>query len=347
MGFVPYLSKNWFETSYHTAILKTDINDSVFFELYTMIPKELTETSVASVAGFLLVATLWGGSFVAIEAGLAYWPPLLFAGVRYGLAGALVLAYAALFTPSWLPRTGRDVAAIGIAGTFVIALYHGLLYVGQLHVSGAIAAILVSLSPVLTAAFAAAILPGERIGPLEVGGFLLGIVGVAVIADPDPGALASSKGIGIALILFGAIAFALGAVLLRPVRGTLPVAALQGWAMVGGAGLLIGGGAIRGESFAAVAWTPTAIWTLVYLTIGSGVIAFLIYFALLDRIGPTQLHLVGYVEPLTATAASWILLGTLVDSSAIVGFVAILAGFVVLERTELAAIADRVASPTP
>ena len=39
------------------------------------------------------------------------------------------------------------------SGTFVIAAYHGLLYVGELHVSGAVAAVVVSLSPVLTAVF--------------------------------------------------------------------------------------------------------------------------------------------------------------------------------------------------
>lgn len=300
------------------------------------------ETPAASVLGFLLVAVLWGGSFVAIEAGLQFWPPLLFASVRYGFAGIVVLAYAALFTPSWLPRTKRDVAAIAIAGAFVIALYHGLLYVGELHVSGAVAAIVVSLSPVLTAVFAATILPNEGIGSVEVGGFLLGIVGVIVVADPDTGTLASTEAIGIGLILLAAVTFALGAVLLRQVRGDLPVAALQGWAMVGGAALLFAGGVLRGESLATVAWTSTAIWTLAYLTIGSGVVAFLIYFALLDRIGPTQLHLLGYVEPLTATVAGWVVLGTLVESSALVGFVAILGGFVVLERAELVALAERV-----
>jgi len=43
---------------------------------------------------FVALATAWGLSFVAIEAGLASVPPLYFAGVRYALAGVLVLAYA-------------------------------------------------------------------------------------------------------------------------------------------------------------------------------------------------------------------------------------------------------------
>lgn len=303
----------------------------------------LRDSSTVNALGFLLLAVLWGGSFVAIEAGLHYWPPLLFAAVRYALAGAVVLAFAARTSSGWLPRTGSDAAAVAVAGTLVIAVYHGLLYVGEAYVSGAVAAVVVSLSPVLTAGFAALLLPDERVGPVEVGGFLLGLIGVIVVADPDPSALLSADGIGVALVFAGAVAFALGAVLLRPVRGGLPVAALQGWAMLGGAGLLFVGGAARGESLAAVTWNATAVWTLAYLTVGSGVIAFLLYFALLDRIGATRLHLVGYAEPLTAAAASWLLLGTVVESSVLVGFLAILAGFVAVEREELSALVDRVA----
>lgn len=300
-----------------------------------MIGRNFAETSSGTVAAFLVLATLWGTSFVAIEAGLAYWPPLLFAGVRYVIAGAIVLAYAAVVARYWVPRTRHDFAAVAVAGTLVIALYHGLLYVGELHVPGAVAAVIVSLSPVLTAAFASVLLPGERIGAVEVGGFLLGIVGVVVIADPGGGALGSTEWLGTVLVFLGAITFALGAVLLRPLEAELSIAALQGWAMLLGAGLLLGGAAWTGESVAAISWTSTAVASLAYLTVGSGVVAFLIYFVLLDRIGPTQLHLVGYVEPLTAAGASWLLLGHLVGSDAVVGFLAILAGFLVLEREEL------------
>jgi len=52
----------------------------------------------------------------------------------------------------------------------VIAAYHGLLYVGELHITGAVAAVVVSLSPVLTATFAALLLPNERLGPFGSAG---------------------------------------------------------------------------------------------------------------------------------------------------------------------------------
>ncbi|OYR56369.1 DMT family transporter [Halorubrum halodurans] len=313
-----------------------------------MYSESLRSSPTAAVGAFLLLAALWGSSFVAIEAGLAYFPPLLFAGARYALAGVAVLAYATVVSDRWVPRGREEWLGVGIAGGFVIAAYHGLLYVGELHVSGAIAAVIVSLSPVLTAAFAALLLPNERLGPFEAAGFALGVVGVAVIADPGGVGVGAGGGngilgvlspelLGVALVFLAAVSFSAGAVLLRPLRTDLPIAALQGWAMMVGAGLLFGGAAVTGESPAAVVWNTTSIVSLAYLTVLSGIVGFLLYFALLDAVGPTQLHLVSYVEPVVAAVGSWIVLGHLIGGEAVLGFVAILVGFAALERREIAA----------
>ena len=299
--------------------------------------EKLLSTPESIVAAFALLATLWGTSFVAIEAGLHYFPPLLFAGVRYAIAGTVVLGVAAVTSGRTIPSGRDEWLGVAVAATFVIAAYHGLLYVGELYISGAVTAVVVSLAPVLTAAFAAVLLPSERLGPVEVGGFALGILGVVVIADPTATGLGGPTLIGVGLAFAGAVAFSLGAVLLRPLRTDLPIAALQGWAMVLGAGLLFVGAAVLGESPAAIEWNRTAVVSLAYLTLLSGVVAFLIYFALLDEVGPAQLHLVGYAEPVVAAAGSWVLFGSLIGTEAVVGFVAILAGFLALERREIAA----------
>ena len=287
---------------------------------------------------FVLLATLWGGSFVAIEIGLHYFPPLLFAGLRYAVAGAIILGYAAVATDRWRPRAREEYLAVAVAGALVIAGYHALLYLGELHVSGAVAAVVVSLSPVLTAGFAALVLD-ERLTLGKGIGFALGVAGVVVVAGFDPTDAATASALGVGLVFLGGTCFALGAVLSRPLQADLPAAPLEGWAMVGGAGLLSAGGALRGESLSAIHLTPTAVWSFLYLTLASGVVAFLLYFRLLDRIGPTRLNLVGYLEPVVATLLSWVLLGELIGPATVGGFLAIFAGFAVLHRRELGQLA--------
>lgn len=283
---------------------------------------------------FVVLATLWGGSFVAIEVGLHFFPPLLFAGLRYSVAGAILLGYAVTTTDRWRPTERDDWLSVGVIGLFVIAGHHAFVYVGEQYVAGAIASVIVSLSPVLTAAFAAVLLD-ERFTPVKVAGFALGLLGVAVVADFDPANALTTSVVGIGLVFVATALFALGSVLVRPFRTDLPLSAMQGWAMVGGSGILFAVGSVRGESLAAVAWTPTAVVSLAYLTILSGVVAFGIYFTLLDRVGPTQLNLIGYLEPVAATLIAWALLGDLIGLDAVAGFVVIFAGFALVKRRAL------------
>ncbi|MFC7153911.1 DMT family transporter [Halomarina halobia] len=284
---------------------------------------------------FVILAAFWGTSFVAIEVGLEHFPPLLFAALRYSVAGAIILGYATLTTDRWRPVTRDDWAAVGVVGAFIIAGYHGLLYLGELYVPGAVAAVVVSLSPVLTAVFASALLADERLGAVEVAGLAFGLLGVVVVAAPDPAALAGSSLLGVALVFLGGACFALGAVLTRPIESALPISSMQGWGMLVGSGLLFAAGGVRGESMAAIDWSGPALPALAYLTLVSGVVAFLLYFDLLDRIGPTEINLVGYVEPVVAAAMSWLLLGHLIDSTAFVGFGVIFLGFALVKRDAL------------
>lgn len=284
---------------------------------------------------FILVATFWGTSFVSISEGLHHFPPILFAAIRYDAAGLLVLGYAFATTDHWWPTERQDWLAVGIVGAFVIAGHHAFLYLGEQHVPGALAAVIVSLVPVLTAMFASTLFTDQQVTPVGAVGFVFGVTGVAVVANPDPANLLSTNALAIGLVFLSAVSFALGSVLTQPVGSTLPAPTLQGWAMVFGAGLLHVVSAMRGESAAAIDWTPTAVTSLVYLVVFSGVIAFLLYFQLLDRLGPTELNLVGYLEPVVATLVSWMVLGELVDGTTVAGFAAIFVGFALLKRRAL------------
>ncbi|ELY62192.1 DMT family transporter [Natronolimnohabitans innermongolicus] len=287
---------------------------------------------------FSMLALCWGSSFVAIEIGLEYVPPLLFAGFRYAIAGLIVFGYAALVTDRLWPRTVSEWLAVSLAGVFVIALYHGLLYLGELYVSGALAATVASTAPILTAAFAGVLLPDERLAPAGIVGFVLGLLGVVAIVQPSPSALGGDVTLGAALVFASAAAFALGTVLVRPIESTLPLESLQAWAMVIGAGVLLAWAGLRGESVAAIEWTGAALLTFGYLTLISGVFAFLLYFELLERSGATQVVLVGYAEPVVAMGVSWLLLGQVVDSVTVLGLAVILVGFVLIKREALRAL---------
>lgn len=284
---------------------------------------------------FGLLSLLWGGSFVAIDVGVRDVPPVLFAAMRYDVAGILVLGYAAVSTDRWRPRSRPEWTLVGILGAFMFGGYNALAYIGIELVSGAVAAIVISLGPVLTAGFATAFgieEPPTRVGAL---GFLAAISGVVLIADPNPNALLDANTVGIGIVLLGSVSFAFGTVASRPIDVDLPLSTVQAWAMLVGAVLLHLASPLRGESLAAVTVTPQAIGALVYLGVISGAFAYALYFDLLDRLGPTEINLVGYAEPVVATGVAWLVLGQTIAVSTLGGFAAIFTGFALIKRNVL------------
>jgi len=79
---------------------------------------------------FLVLSAVWGTAFVAIKTGLAHFPPVLFAALRYDVAGVLVLGCAAVVTDSPRPHGRRQWAAVGVGAVLLIAGYHVFLFVG-------------------------------------------------------------------------------------------------------------------------------------------------------------------------------------------------------------------------
>jgi len=295
---------------------------------------------------FVGLAAVWGTAYLAIQVGLRSIPPIAFAALRYDLAGLVLLAATAglaLRTGSrWRPRSREEWAFVATGGLLVVGVHFALLFAGQQYVSGGVGSVVMSLSPVLTPAFALALLPDERPDRRQVVGVALGLVGVAVVARPDPSGGQTALGVG--LLFLSAASFALGSVLTRRYDSDLSLVAAQAWTMLLGAAFLdLLVVALPGESFGAVAPTPTALAALAYLSIVASVGGFVAYFRLLDRFGPNEASLVNYAVPMFAALSEWLALGRGISPATVVGFAIVLAGFCAVKWRTL----RRATTPTP
>jgi drug/metabolite transporter (DMT)-like permease len=294
-------------------------------------------TRYRNVSLFLLLAAVWGSAFVAIKTGVEDIPPVLFAALRYDIAGVIMLAYAAYAVDRWFPRGRAEWLEVGIGGVFMIAAYHALLFVGEAGpVSGAAAAVLVALSPVLTTGFSRLFLPDEPVTPSTWFGMLTAFIGVAVLVQPDPNDLFSTAVVSKLLVFGAAAAFALGSVLSRRIESEMTIETMEAWSMLLGAALMhLLSIAMPSESFGAIEWTTQAVLSLGYLALFASALGFLIYFDLLDRLGPVEINMVSYVAPAFAALVGWLLLGDGIDANTVAGFLIIFIGFAVVKRREL------------
>lgn len=282
---------------------------------------------------FITLASLWGGTYPAVKAGLEAFPPILLAALRLDIAAVLLLIYAAISFDYWWPRNSHDWLAVFAGGILTLAGYSVLLNIGQQTVSSSIAAILAGLIPLLTIGFAKLFLPDEDFGVLESIGITLGFVGLAVIVQPNPAQLLRADTVGQAVLVLAAASFALGAVLTQWVNASMPFAPRTAWALLVGA--LVTHFASYASASESVQFTPLSLqsfFAVVYLGIFVSAVGYLIYFDLLSRLGSVELNLVTYGAAMFGTLFSWILFDERVTAVTLVGFFIIMFGFVLLKR---------------
>jgi drug/metabolite transporter (DMT)-like permease len=296
-----------------------------------------------NVALFLLLAVLFGISFVAIKAGLAVLPPVFFAALRFDVAAPILLVVTARYYAEWRPRSRADAEGVVVGAVTIVAANSALLFLGQRTITPAAASVMYSLAPVLSPVVAFLILD-QRLDVRGAIGILLGLIGVVIIVQPSPQTLTSGSTIGQLYVFGSAVAVALGSVLMQRVDATIESIPLTAWSMALGAVLLHVWSLAAGESVAGTEATIPLVLAVFVLGVPSTAGAYPIYFTLIKRIGPVRTNLVAYVVPVVAATIGWALLDEPVTLATAAGFCVIVAGVALLERRIVATEVGRIAA---
>lgn len=284
---------------------------------------------------FVLIQILFGSTFPAVKAGLAFLPPLLFAAVRFVIAGCLLIGYMLVTGQEWRPRVREDWTAVLTSGILFFGV-SGLLYIGQQFTTSGVAGIIYSTIPIMTVVVAWVILPNERLSVRGMAGVLVSFVGVAIVVLPNPSNFGTTL-IGEGLVLLAAISATLGTVFLRKIAAPMSNVTLTGWSMLIGGVIQYGFSILQGESLATAAFTPTAFALLCYLVVLPSAVGYVIYFDLIARFGPVEINLSSYLVPVVAVILGWVFLNEQVTSLTLAGFLVIVTGFILIKYRELTA----------
>jgi len=139
--------------------------------------------SPSNIAKLLLLAAIWGTSFMLMRIAAPVFGPMLTTFGRASLATLALMAYAhSRGVPLQWRRNWQPYLVIGIANT---ALPFSLFAWSALHIPSSYMATMNSLAPVFTALFGFLLL-GERLTAVRLGAFVLGLVGVAVLVGVGP-----------------------------------------------------------------------------------------------------------------------------------------------------------------
>jgi drug/metabolite transporter (DMT)-like permease len=293
-------------------------------------------SALRDVVAFLLVAVLWGLSFPAVEMGLSSFPPLLLMALRFDIASLILLSYVILTPDTWWPTTRADVLAVCGGGVLWIAIGNGVWFVGQALTSSVLSGVMSSLIPIVTTAFSWILLPNDRLTLTSLVGVLISFAGAILLVWPAGPITLSAGLLGKGLLIFGVISAALGSVVIRGASPSLSTIPLVTWSvLVGALGIHLVSYIAGGEWSGNV--TALGVLSVVYLSVVATVIAYILYFRLLEKYSAIEITLVTYLVPLVAAGTGVILFDELITTRIIGGFVIILLGFGLMKRAPLQA----------
>jgi probable blue pigment (indigoidine) exporter len=282
------------------------------------------------------LGVLWGSAYIFIREGIVFGAsPILYASVRY-LFSALGFAAIAFVRREAFPGRRSLLISAFVGGLLMIGFYGGLLYWGEQYTTGGFASVLSSTAPILTVVVAYSVLPNERLGPLAIGGIILGFVGTIVLVAPTLIEGVGGTALGPLFIIGAFLSTAIGSVVLRRIGG-----GRQGlWQL--GAQFAVGGILLAGLAAAlpypeALPETFPVLGGLAALVVFSSLMGYFVYYLLHHRIGPIRANSVAYLLPLVGIAIGSGLFGEPITVWEVAGFAIVVGGVTLVLRGALGA----------
>jgi drug/metabolite transporter (DMT)-like permease len=277
--------------------------------------------TAADAARLVLLAAIWGASFLFVRIAAPVIGPVATADLRMLIAGAALLAYYAVtgFDAQWRLRW-RQYLAIGVLNSAVPFLLYAY---AALELSVGLLAVLNATSP-MWAALLGIVALREALTKRRLAGLIVGMAGVAIVCGPE----ASTRWLSIAAGLGAALCYALTGIALKrwghgaPARGMAVGTQLTG-------GLLL---------LPLLAISPPGNITLgvagamLALGVVCGALAYVLYFRLVADIGATGALTVTYLIPLFGILWGALALGEALTAARVLGAIVVTLGTVLVLR---------------
>ncbi|MCA9979096.1 MAG: DMT family transporter [Anaerolineales bacterium] len=273
----------------------------------------------------LLLAAIWGPSFLFIKVAVQDIPPVTLVMARVALA-SLTLYLIVRAQGRRLPQLGRVWRHFAFMGFFAHALPFVLFSWGELHVDSAMASILNGTTPLFTVILAHFLVADDRMTPLKLAGTLLGFVGLMALVAPSLLGGVQVETLGLLGMAVAAVCYAITIIYSRQhLRGLPPLVAPTAQLMMAAIFLLpISLIVDKPYSLAMPGWPALA--GLLGLSLLGTAVAFAVYYHILEKSSATELSMVTYLIPVFGIALGVIVLGEQLTWNIYLGFAFILLG---------------------
>ena len=273
----------------------------------------------------LAFAAMWSSAFTSARIIVADAPPLMALALRFAISGALAVLIARFMGQSWHLTRNQWKATI-VFGICQNALYLGLNFVAMQRIEASLAAIIASSMPLLVGV-AGWVFAGKRISPLGIIGLIAGFCGVVIIMSARLGAGADLVGVG--LCLLGVISLTVATLSLSNASSGGNFMMIVGLQMLIGSAVLLPAGLLL--ETAAVTLSLKLVLAFIYTTLVPGLMATLVWFWLVNRIGAVKAATFHFLNPFLGVATAALILSEQLGAMDILGVVIITFGILAVQ----------------
>ncbi|AHJ99477.1 EamA family transporter [Hymenobacter swuensis] len=273
-------------------------------------------TRAALLLAFAAVYIIWGSTYLGIRFAIDSIPPLLMAGSRYTLAGALLYGFMRWRGEPTPTRKGWLTAAV--IGVCLLGFGNGGVTLGEQYIPTGLTALLVATVPMFLALLGWWSGVAARPRPVVAAGLAAGLAGVYLLAR-TPGASHVAKPgheeLGIGLVLVAALVWAIGSLYSKNHQPTPSPFLSGGMQMLCGGVAMLLVGLLRGEAagFSLAQVTATSWLAYAYLVTFGSIVGFTAYIWLLRVVEPALAGTYAFVNPVVAVLLGWLFLHEVPD----------------------------------
>ena len=280
-----------------------------------------------------IVYLVWGSTYLAIRIMVETMPPLLGAGARFTVAGAVMVAVLALRRGFAAVRPSRAQLLSALAVGLLLPGANAVVTVAEQEVPSSIAALLIGSVPLWVILLRAA--AGETVSRRSAAAVLVGFAGVALLVRPGEQS-GDATVVGLLACVGAAVMWASGS--FASPRLSLPGDPLvsTGWQMLLGGVVITLVGLAAGEAGAVepAAFSTRSLLALTYLVVFGSWVAYTAYAWLLQNAPLSKVATYAYVNPVVAIVLGWLVLDELITAEMLVGAAVIVASVALVVRVE-------------
>jgi drug/metabolite transporter (DMT)-like permease len=276
----------------------------------------------------MLLACLWGSSYLFAKVGVSEIPAMTFAMGRAAL-GAAILFIALRFRGQRLPKWGSVWKHLAVVALIHNAIPYVMVAWGAQYIDSGLAAIITGTTPLCTIVLAHFLVADDRLTLTKLAGAFVGLGGLLVLVAPALITGVRATGAGVLAVLVVAVCYAIAMIYSRQhLRGLPPLAAPTAQLMLATL-YTLPLSLIIDQPFGMSLPSGLAISALLCVSVLGTASAFMVFYRLVEITTPTHISMVNYLIPIVGATLGVIVLGEQLTWNIYLGFAIILTGVLI------------------